>query len=209
MAKAVSFPSPTSTSWRGQYSPDLPRPRAAVPDAVAQTVAEACVLPPLAGRSTATVSLHQTSNNQDVSFHNRYIWGDAVGQGYALPWQVWDRYEVTEAGFIRPAGSGPQWYDAGWVRNLPVELARAVTRPDGRRRGVRIEARVVGLLDFMRRFGSLGQTVLEGQPRRLGGNADVELVDGDDLAWALGHAEASPVASGSSTSPDSREMRTR
>jgi len=123
---------------------------------------------------------------------------------YRLEWPVWESYRVVNtdgALFVRPEGKKTKILDIGNEPTLPTELAR-VNRPWGTKLRPLIEEikrthpkesmreklderRIRALIDFMEQFGYLGQTILEGRPRKIGR----ELVDGDDLVWAFSHAD--------------------
>src|SRR5438876_3635 len=123
---------------------------------------------------------------------------------YHLNWSIRESYRVVDAAgqlFVGPEGNKTKTVDVGIEPTLPTELAR-VNRPWGTKLGPLIEEikrsdpkepvtgklderRIKALLDFTKQFGSLGQTVLEGRPRKIGR----EFFDGDDLVWALSHAE--------------------
>lgn len=123
---------------------------------------------------------------------------------YHLKSPVWESYRVVNTDgelFVRPEGRKVKTLDVGNEPTLPTELAR-VNRPWGTKLRPLIEEikrthpkepvgeklderRVKVLLEFIKQFGCLGQTVLEGRPRKIGR----ELVDGDSLVWALSHAE--------------------
>jgi hypothetical protein len=120
---------------------------------------------------------------------------------YHLQWQIFDSYRLTDTElFVRPEGS-VKTIDVGSESTLATELAR-VNRPWGTKLRPLIEEikrshpkeavgidldkrRIKALLDFTKQFGCLGQTVLEGKPRKIGR----AVFDGDDLVWSLSHAE--------------------
>lgn len=120
-------------------------------------------------------------------------------------WRIWENYSVVEIDdvlWLRPDGDPVMILDLSNERVLPQELAR-VNRPWGRYeysaliksarkenpklpvRAKLHELQVKALIAFMKQFGYLGQTILAGKPKRIDG----EFFDGDELAWALSHAE--------------------
>jgi hypothetical protein len=120
-------------------------------------------------------------------------------------WPIWENYSVVEIDdvlWLRPDGDPVRTLDLSSERLLPQELAR-VNRPWGRYEysaliksvrkenpklpvGAKLdELRVKALIAFMKQFGYLGQTILAGKRKKIDG----EFFDGDELAWALWHAE--------------------
>ncbi len=107
---------------------------------------------------------------------------------------------------IYPQGFRTRTYEPGLEASLPSELARvnrpfkqsqltkAIKRFRKERPGEPVgdmehKARVETLVGFLRQFGNLGQTVLEGKPRIISHEGQIEMVDGDVVMWALHHAE--------------------
>jgi hypothetical protein len=126
---------------------------------------------------------------------------------YTLRWSVWECYRMIEREgdlWLIPAGARVKTYDPADEPSLPSELAR-VNRPWGRREyrqtlkaarrqkapvgTVLHQQRVRALLAFMKTFGGLGQTVLDGEPIRIVEDNKPFLADGDRLTWSLLHAE--------------------
>src|SRR5262249_2700476 len=103
-------------------------------------------------------------------------------------WSRFDSYGLEGDGWVYPGSGLREQYDPAADLSLPSELAR-VNRV-GRRGGAsgREQRRVAALLGFYERFGFLGHTALRGAPRRLPAPR-LGLADGDQLAWALAHAE--------------------
>jgi hypothetical protein len=126
---------------------------------------------------------------------------------YTLHWSVWESYRMIESEgdlWLIPEGPRVKAYDPADEPSLPSELAR-VNRPRGRREyrqtlkaarrqkfpvgSVLDQQRVRALLSFMKTFGGLGQTVLDGEPIRIIEDNKSFLADGDRLTWSLRHAE--------------------
>lgn len=123
----------------------------------------------------------------------------------------WDEYSLSRDGWVYSGGARRSPYHPSDKHDLPHYLAR-INRTDSPQQLDR-------LLEFYRNFGLLGQSMLEGRPRpitvgpsrkvrigpsrmrrplkRFEGQAEgtvaleriEKLADGDNLAWALAHAE--------------------
>jgi hypothetical protein len=94
---------------------------------------------------------------------------------YVLDWPVWSNYSVDQDGWMYPSG------ERRIVRHGSEDLVNAFAAIHA----VPLEQRPDALLEFVKKYGLLGQTRL-GRPRR---RADGYVFDvADDRAWALLHA---------------------
>lgn len=112
---------------------------------------------------------------------------------YQLRWVRWEGYRLHTDGWIYPARVGRDWYDPGQEEGLPSELARVnqawKRRRPGASTGIAEDIVTRSALDFLRQFGFLGLTHLQGEPRKVDLDGVTQFADGDLFAWVLGHAE--------------------
>lgn len=98
---------------------------------------------------------------------------------YSLEWTRWGAYQLVD-GWFYPADLRTGVYDPTQEKALPTELARV-----GHQDYHTIEK---VLREFYRRFGFLGQSLLQGKPRKVVLEGTTQFADGDSLVWAIGHA---------------------
>lgn len=103
-----------------------------------------------------------------------------------LKWDVWENY-VIEDGWLVPTGNLSKKYNVQEEKDIATRFAK-VGRQDGKRNKT-LEQQIESLIEFMKSYGYLGQTINRGMPEKsIVGNDKTFLFDGDNLGWALDHA---------------------
>lgn len=109
-----------------------------------------------------------------------------ISVSICLKWDVWENY-VIEDGWLVPTGNLSKKYNVQEEKDIATRFAK-VGRQDGKRNKT-LEQQIESLVEFMKSYGSLGQTINTGTPvKTIDGNDKTFLFDGDQLGWALDHA---------------------
>ena len=122
---------------------------------------------------------------------------------YRLTWMRWESYrlivdEQTGVQWVHPQGGPKGKYDPFTVAGIASSLARVNQAwkesrqrwlKQGKSPAIEADPVVKSLLAFMKTYGHLGRTELEGQPRKVKLNGKPCFMDGDPLSWAFDHAK--------------------